>query len=229
MGAQDTVLRETGRILRDCVFITSFLAWHAECCCSMRRDAHQLPCLYRFPRPTTWFGCSNSVAVRCWCWCWLRAGQKEKRGGKVDSTFIMSALRLEGWPEPGREGLERESQRLRAPAACRGRATTTHAADSLRRHNGDKSWALPMASERSGRSGIGCPVALSGQGSVVWTKIQTTCQHHLDLCRLTSCTTRVPLSCLTDGQATKSTRPKTCHLKVSLINHVLTLVRGRPF
>lgn len=82
-GAQDTVLRETGRILRDCVFITSFLAWHAECCCSMRRDAHQLPCLYRFPRPTTWFGCSNSVAVRCWCWCWLRAGQKEKREAKL--------------------------------------------------------------------------------------------------------------------------------------------------
>lgn len=142
-------------------------------------------------------------------------GKRRKRGGKVDSTFIMSALRLEGWPEPGREGLERESQRLRAPAACRGRATTTQAADSLRRRNGDKSWALPMASERSGRSGIGCPVALSGQGSVVWTKIQTTCQHHLDLCRLTSCTTRVPLSCLTDGQAAKSTRPKTCHLKVS--------------
>jgi hypothetical protein len=67
MGAQDGYGRCCGKPGECCVFMTIFFARHAESC-SMRRDAHQIPCLYRFPRPTTWFGCISSVAVGCWCW-----------------------------------------------------------------------------------------------------------------------------------------------------------------
>ncbi|KAK0740261.1 hypothetical protein B0T18DRAFT_205298 [Schizothecium vesticola] len=196
MGAQDGYGRCCGKPDECCVFMTSFLARHAEPC-SMCRDAHQLPCLYRFPRPTTWFGCISSVAVGCWCWA------KGEGGGKVDSTFIMAAMRLEGC-----QSLDGRAWNARA-SGCGPRQhalESDHDSSPLTVSVGAtviNQRRPPMASERSGRSGIGR--RLSGQGQWLGQKAKPPIKIISSCDVSTPCTTRVPLSCLTD-QAAKSNR-----------------------
>lgn len=89
------------------------------------------------------------------------SGLGERRRGEAKLTARSSwprcDWRAEGWSEPGREGLERESQRLRVPAACRGEGprlkplTVSVAATVINPRR------FPWyRRDRSGQSGIGC-------------------------------------------------------------------------